>query len=68
MIQSLFLFAIVAIMPMEGLPLVLENVFMDMIDTGYVSSWTIKGGSEYGQVTVCFKMATSGFNLSSKQK
>ena len=44
-------------MPVEGLPLLLENVLMDIMDTSQVSSWTIKGGNEYGQVTIRFKMA-----------
>ena len=46
-------------MPVEGLPLVLEDALMNMMDTGYVSSWNIKGGNEYGQVTIRFKMAPS---------
>ena len=46
-------------MPVEGLPLVLENALIEVMDTSVISSWTLRGGDDFSQVTIRFKMAAS---------
>ena len=45
-------------MPVHGLPQVLENALNDIMDSNSVTSWIMKGGSGYSQVSIRFKMAS----------
>ena len=44
-------------MPVEGLPKVLETIMDSMISESEVSSWYIKGGPEFTQLTIRFDNA-----------
>ena len=50
-------------MPVDGLPLVLENIINSIITENEVDSWILRGFKEYSQLTLKFKMASSGDSM-----
>ena len=46
-------------MPVDGLPLVLENIINSIIEENEVDSWIMRGFKGYSQLTLKFKMASS---------
>lgn len=48
-------------MPVEGLPLILENTLQDILRQHMITSWTIKGGTKFSEVRIRFNMASMPF-------
>ena len=48
-------------MPVDGLPLTLENTLQDTLHQHMITTWTIQGGIKVSEVNIRFNMASISF-------